>query len=538
MPGPLPPKDELPLFMTLDEKNHMEKPVEPVITGDVPNWLTGSLYRNGSGIYHMGNDSWNHLFDGFAVIHRWTVHDGKVTFQQSILDSDHYKKCVKHNRLIGQNFGAYFPDPCKSVFSKFFSYFIPQPPGKSDNTGVNVVEFGDRLFAMTETPSINELTPESLNVKEKYELTNALTVHMGTAHPLKSLDGKYMYYYGTHMNARQAYNFVSIPLSNDASNPFAGAKVVGRIPSRWKMNISYTHSFGITENYFVHLEQPMTLNLPKMATLSVRGSAISEAIICHENEPMHFILVHKETGEKVPIKYFAPHGFVFHFANCYEENGQVIADMALFDNGKVIKSAYLDSIVKCLDPSKKAEVLPDAVFARFVMPLSVKDAKEDVNLVTVPGSSATAKLRKGTTDTLDITADFLFDASYNFELPRINDDYTGRKHRYVYGGTALSCGVRRLMKFDCENKEVKDWISDDDHCPGECIFAPRPGATAEDDGVIMCPVISQKANVPSFLVMLDAASFKEIARATVPADQKVSFTFHGFFSNKKSVHVP
>ena len=87
---------------------------------------------------------------------------------------------------------------------------------------------------------------------------------------------------------------------------------------------------------------------------------------------MHFILVHKETGEKVPIKYFAPHGFVFHFANCYEENGQIIADMALFDDGKVIKSAYLDSICKSLDPNTKT-YLPDAVFARFVLPLSVKD---------------------------------------------------------------------------------------------------------------------------------------------------------------------
>ena len=57
-------------------------------------------------------------------------------------------------------------------------------------------------------------------LSSQFELTDALTVHMGTAHPLKSLDGKYMYYYGTHMNPKQAYNFVQIPLSNDASSEY------------------------------------------------------------------------------------------------------------------------------------------------------------------------------------------------------------------------------------------------------------------------------------------------------------------------------
>ena len=49
----------------------------------------------------------------------------------------------------------------------------------------------------------------------QYDLTNTLAVHIGTAHPLKSRDESYVYYYGTHLNYKQAYNFVRIPTDND-----------------------------------------------------------------------------------------------------------------------------------------------------------------------------------------------------------------------------------------------------------------------------------------------------------------------------------
>ena len=65
---------------------------------------------------------------------------------------------------------------------------------------------------------------------------------------------------------------------------------MARVPSRWKMNISYTHAFGMTDNYFVHIEQPMTMNLPKMITLSMTKSCIAEAILCQENEPVYYPL--------------------------------------------------------------------------------------------------------------------------------------------------------------------------------------------------------------------------------------------------------
>ena len=74
-------------------------------------------------------------------------------------------------------------------------------------------------------------------------------------------------------------------------DPFAGAEIVAKVASKWKTDISYTHSFGVTDNYFVHLEQPMTFNLPKVMTLGVKNKPLGDGIKIHPGQPVgfHFI---------------------------------------------------------------------------------------------------------------------------------------------------------------------------------------------------------------------------------------------------------
>ena len=50
------------------------------------------------------------------------------------------------------------------------------------------------------------------------------------------------------------------------------------------MNISYTHSFGMTENYFVHLEQPLTVNTPRAMFFKPLGMNAADFIIAQEGE--------------------------------------------------------------------------------------------------------------------------------------------------------------------------------------------------------------------------------------------------------------
>lgn len=54
-------------------------------------------------------------------------------------------------------------------------------------------------------------------------------------------------------------------------SPVKHAEVFCSIPSRSLLSPSYYHSFGITENYVVFLEQPFKLDILKMATAYMRG---------------------------------------------------------------------------------------------------------------------------------------------------------------------------------------------------------------------------------------------------------------------------
>jgi hypothetical protein len=94
-------------------------PVEGVVSGEIPSWINGSLLRNGPGSIKVGDMTYNHLFDAAALLHRFNVADGKVTYQCRFLQSDSYKKNLAANRIVVSEFGtALAPDPCQSIFER------------------------------------------------------------------------------------------------------------------------------------------------------------------------------------------------------------------------------------------------------------------------------------------------------------------------------------------------------------------------------------------------------------------------------------
>jgi carotenoid cleavage dioxygenase-like enzyme len=83
----------------------------------------------------------------------------------------------------------------------------------------------------------------------------------------------------------------------------------------------------------------------------------------------------------------------------------------------------------------------------------------------------------------------------------------------------------QLVKIDATSGDARVWREAGTY-PGEPVFVPRPSGTAEDDGVVLSVVLDPAAN-RSFLLVLDAASFEERARAPVP--HAIPFGFHGQF---------
>lgn len=95
------------------------EPVNGILSGKIPSWVNGSLLRNGPGALNVGEDSYNHLFDAAALLHRFNIADGNVTYQCRFLKSDAFKKNQAANRIVVSELATVaVPDPCQSIFSK------------------------------------------------------------------------------------------------------------------------------------------------------------------------------------------------------------------------------------------------------------------------------------------------------------------------------------------------------------------------------------------------------------------------------------
>jgi carotenoid cleavage dioxygenase-like enzyme len=115
------------------------------------------------------------------------------------------------------------------------------------------------------------------------------------------------------------------------------------------------------------------------------------------------------------------------------------------------------------------------------------------------------------------------------ELPRINYGRCNeRPYRYAWGVGVRSAGgwIDQIVKADVVERGSTTWHEDGSY-PGEPVFVAAPDATAEDEGVLLSVVLDgRKGN--SFLLVLDAASLDEVARAEVP--HHIPFGFHGQFA--------
>jgi beta,beta-carotene 9',10'-dioxygenase len=115
----------------------------------------------------------------------------------------------------------------------------------------------------------------------------------------------------------------------------------------------------------------------------------------------------------------------------------------------------------------------------------------------------------------------------SIELPRIN---YGRCHerpyRYVWGVGTGGGWLDRIVKGDVVERSTRIWEEDGAY-PGEPVFVAAPEAQAEDEGVLLSVVLDGRRGT-SYLLVLDAQSLEELARAEVP--HAIPFGFHGQYA--------
>uniref|UniRef100_A0A5F9C1V5 Beta-carotene oxygenase 1 n=1 Tax=Oryctolagus cuniculus TaxID=9986 RepID=A0A5F9C1V5_RABIT len=415
-------------------KKEQLEPVKAKVRGQIPPWLQGTLLRNGPGMHTIGESKYNHWFDGLALLHSFAIRDGEVSYRSKYLRSDTYNANIEANRIVVSEFGTMaYPDPCKNIFSKAFSYLSHTIPDFTDNCLINIMKCGEDFYATSETNYIRKINPETLETLEKVDYRKYVAVNMATAHPHYDAAGN-VFNMGTSIvdKGKTKYVMFRIPAEvpeakgKGKRSPLTQAEAFCSVPSRSLLSPSYYHSFGITENYLVFLEQPFKLDILKMATAYIRGVSWASCMAFHPEDKTYIHVIDQRTRKPMPVRFYTDPLVVFHHVNAYEEDGCIVFDVIAYDDSSLYQLFYLANLNQAFEQNARLTSAP--TLRRFALPLrGDQNAEVGSNLIKL--TSTTARALKEKDDQVYCQPEFLYEG---LELPRINYSYNGKPYRYVF----------------------------------------------------------------------------------------------------------
>ncbi|XP_059084568.1 carotenoid isomerooxygenase-like [Tigriopus californicus] len=503
-------------------------------SGTLPEWLSGVLYRTGPGVRKFGKDQYLHAMDGLAIIHAVEIRNGQAKYRSRALESEVLQKNSHANRICVTEFGTFqTPDPCMTILGKFKNRFltIPNLEDVTDNGAVNLYFHGDELFTSTETNNIRQVdtsTLETVNgITRHSQMNSNIVVQRATAHPHSDPDGT-LYNFGCGMRWGQIYHSVikfPPPTTDSHGTRLSShdqAVRVADVPARSNWSIPYFHSFGISENYFILPESPMTINVMKAILMNVNQSPPVEIFDWDPQGTSTFILVKRDSGQVHPIRYNGRAFACLHHINAYEEEDQLIVDMCVSE-GTVYSRLYLEAI------ERDAANVPPSDPIRFVLPLKMPaNVEPGANLVTLKNTKCRAFKESGSL--MRVTEEAL--SQKRMDMPQINYAVNTKPYRYFYSVQVDedNLSFTRLYKNDVETKSCVGIFEEKNIWVSEPVFVGRPGSDQEDNGVVLS--LLAKKDDPTYvgLLTLDANTFQEVSRVNFKTKGPVTPSLHGIFN--------
>ncbi|KAL6845583.1 hypothetical protein ACP4OV_025078 [Aristida adscensionis] len=462
------------------------------VEGHLPSWLNGTYLRNGPGLWDVGDRAFHHLFDGYATLVRVSFRRGRATGAHRQIESDAYVSAMAHGRPVLREFSQ-CPKPGTLLDRVSNAVGIATGAVLTDNPNSAVLPLGDgRVLCLTETTKSSVLVdPATLGTVGKFPYADGLGAMMiQSSHPIVT-ESELLTVLPDLV--RPGHLVVRMEAGSDER------KVVGRVDCRGGPAPGWMHSFAATDKYVVVPEMPLRYSASSLVKSELAPFYAFEWLPA-SGSYMHVMC--RSTGKTVASVEVPPF-MAIHFINAYEEQGEDGKAAALvvdccehYGDPAILETLVLHRLRSLRDE----DVLPDARVGRFRIPL---DGSPFGELETALDPEEHGR---------------------GMDMCSINPAYLGREYRYAY-----ACGARRpcnfpntLAKVDLVEKTAKNW-HEEGAVPSEPFFVARPGATEEDDGVVIS--IVSAADGDGYTLVLDAATFQEIARVRFPYG--LPYGFHG-----------
>ncbi|XP_021280006.1 carotenoid 9,10(9',10')-cleavage dioxygenase 1 [Herrania umbratica] len=470
------------------------------VKGHLPECLNGEFVRVGPNPKFSPVAAY-HWFDGDGMIHGMRIKDGKATYVSRFVRTSR----IKQEEYFG---GAKFMKV--GDLKGFFGLLMVNIQKLREKAKVLDLSYGygtantaliyhhGKLLALQEADK-----PYVLKVFEDGDLQtlgmldyDQRLAHSFTAHPkVDPVTGEMFTFGYSHEPPYITYRVIS-------KDGFMHDPVPITISEPIMM-----HDFAITENYAIFLDLPLHFR-PKEMVKEKKMIYSFDA-----SKKARFGVLPRYAKDDLLIRWFElPNCFIFHNANAWEEEDEIVLITCRLENPDL---DMVNGEVK-----EKLENFNNELYEmRFNMKTGLASQKQ-----------------------LSVSA---------VDFPRVNESYTGRKQRYVYGTTLDSIAkVTGIVKFDLhaepEAGKAKIEVGGNvqglfDLGPGrfgsEAIFVPRePGTTSEEDEGYLIFFVHDENTGKSSVNVIDAKTMSADPVAVVELPHMVPYGFHAFFVTEEQLH--
>ncbi|KAI8328046.1 carotenoid oxygenase [Chlamydoabsidia padenii] len=539
----------------------------PVVQGELPSWLNGTMYRVGGGRFVLGDDEHKeginytirHAFDGLPYLYRFefSAKTNSVRFNSRYLAKDYEKNILARNGKGAIWFGELQKmttwERLKDFASRFDQIVLrPNPPTPTSiSVGITTTpnyplpsSRGLALVTKSDHNVLQHLDHDTLEPKKVYtyrDYNHHLDGQLAAAH--------HQYDYNTKetINMTMKVGGGKPTLQVFSINPNGETSILASIQRGLDKNKTpirhfYYHSFFTTQNYVVVPVYPMYYKNNGIDFL-LNGSVLG-GLEWEPDTPTFFHIVDRHYGKGHIATIVGPAYFAFHSLNgrdykeadgtvrfeldCAAYDGKMIYETHAF--GDIIRASDYDRYVA--DNNKKIKLNNGIHYP----PAHCNQFGDYRRYYLTWHPTKTALHVSATYDTI----------CTNFDFPRINSAYTFKSYRYAYGcqvqPPTRHCGEQyALVKVDIHNRTVQRFEHEDNHgylC-SEPIFVANPNSNYEDGGVVLS-IINVFDNRGSdhdhcYLLVLDAVSFKQVARIFI--GNFIAPTFHGSYNDEYSFEL-
>ena len=381
---------------------------------------------------------------------------------------------------------------------------------QAPNDNAYVLTINDRktgeLYSTTDSTIMSVLDPVTLNVTRsinigKESIKKGELNFLASAHPLPHPEtGAWIDFLGvrsplpfakTKINAYTMQGDPSVPSNRNTMTEFP------------METAPYMHSFGVTDKHLVFPHMPIIFKMDGVFGKTMAG-ALADLPVTSDHDPNNAFYVAPLNGSAPFIRYLPKENKLYyvHTANSYENASGVVIDLTVGVQNPF--AGCLDTVSGQLNKTNRD---------------STKDSVLTVTRFLLPWDNQTA-----------VSTQLLSDPRKKTEFPKINPNYMRREHCFYWALTWFNdlksyASMAVVKQNVCTGGEPLQW-SKQYWYPSEPMMIPRPGATQEDDGLIVFTAVDG-LNKHAFLVTLDAKTMEQVSE--VGPYSHIPYPAHGAF---------